>query len=237
MIGAGSRAGKFAFPDNATGFYERCRPSFRSTRKFWASQIGTDLAVGLFGHQQQGAVLSEERSCSPMTCSLSGCYAPRYEAALMLRHDGFSARRCGSRDRLAVFSGDTVGRDQSPYGPSESQHPVRPQMADAHLAVDLKVERVRSLTVSRASNRTGFPREKATTRPFTASIYATSVAASCAADCEMPVAPPSAKVATTIAAAMVPAPRKALFRCGRRVLDNFCRMLISSNSANRVGGL
>ena len=87
-----------------------------------------------------GAVLSEERSCSPTACSLSGCYAPRYKAALMLRHDGFSARRCGSRDRLAVFSSDTVCRDQSPYGTSESQQPVRPQMADAHLAVDLKVE-------------------------------------------------------------------------------------------------
>src|SRR3954469_6413052 len=106
-----------------------------------------------------GAVLSEERSCSPMTRSLSGCYAPRYEAALMLRHDGFSARRCGSRDRLPAFSGDTVGRNQSPCGPCESQHPARSQMADTHLAVDLKVEassladRIKSLQQDRLPAR------------------------------------------------------------------------------------
>jgi hypothetical protein len=53
----------------------------------------------------------------------------------------------------------------------------------------------------------------------------------------MPVAPPNAKVDTTTAAKMVPAPHKARFRCGRIVWGNFCRMLISSNSANRMDGL
>jgi hypothetical protein len=35
----------------------------------------------------------------------------------------------------------------------------------------------------------------------------------------------------------VQAPLKDLLPCGRRVFGDFCRMLVSSNSANRVGGL
>jgi hypothetical protein len=95
---------------------------------------------------------------------------------------------------------------------------------------------VRSLRTSRASSRTGFPREKATIRPSTDSTYAAPVAASCAADCEMPAPPANTKVHTTIAAITVPAATDC-FSCGRCVREDFCRMLVSSNSVNRVCGL
>src|SRR5262245_21091905 len=95
--------------------------------------------------------------------------AARDDAALKGRHHGRGARSGAGESRLGVFDHHAVNRDRGPQRSLQRQKLSRLVVTDPQLAVGLRSSRVRSLTTSSASSRTGLPAEKATTRPLTSS--------------------------------------------------------------------
>jgi len=85
----------------------------RTVERDWL-KARTFLSACLAGRQERAPWPPKNNPVFRMTSSLPARYASRHQAALILRDDGFGTGPCGGLDRLAVFSGNTICRDQSP---------------------------------------------------------------------------------------------------------------------------